>query len=109
MEDELTVKIHLKNAYNLYKLRAISMHENVPEHITIHSRIRGALQRNEKWIIEKNKPILYRGTTIRVLVLNKFALKQMGIWNLQTTNSEPHVLDTTTENDALINEFRPGV
>lgn len=109
MEDDLTVKIHLKNAYNLYKLRAISMHENIPEHITIHSRIRGSLTRKEKWIIGKNRPITYRGTTIRVLVLNKLALKQMGIWNLQTANSEPHVLATTTDNENQFNEFRPGV
>jgi hypothetical protein len=108
-ECNLTVKIHLKNAYELYKIKANFMHETVPEEKIIHARIRGALARKEKWIIGKNVQVKHRGVKLRLLELNKLALKQMGIWDLQSTNNEPHVLDTTTDNETVINEFRPGV
>ena len=108
-EKDNVVQIHVKNAYELYKMKANFMHENIPEYTVISSRLRGALKRKEKWVVAKNFVIQHRGVPLRVLKLNKSALKQMGIWDLQSTSNEPHVLDTTTDNETIINEFRPGI
>lgn len=103
-EETNKVKIHLKNAYELYQIKANFLRETVPDLKIINLRLRGALARKERWIVAKNVLIKYRGKPIRVLELNKLALQQMNIWHLQTVSEDPHILTTTTENLATVEE-----